>query len=148
MHLLLCKQCLPWLRHVHWMEDGNIPKDPLYGQVATGSQPVGHPLLHYNDTCKRELNLTEIDTESWETVAVDFSTWRSAIKECLERRERKRNLLLAEKRNQWKNRQQNQLYWPQGATIVIQDGQMPSISNIYKCSDKEVFLWQYSYNNI
>ena len=129
MHLLLSKQCLWWLKHVHLMEDDQISKNLLYRQLATGSHPVGHPLLCYKDVCKRDPKPTEIDTESYETAADDHSSWRSAIKEGLERRERKMNLLLAKKRNQ--QRQENQPCWSQGPSIVIQNKWMPSCGGHY-----------------
>ena len=43
MFTLLCQHCLCWLGHVHRMEDGCIPKDLLYGELATGARCRGHP---------------------------------------------------------------------------------------------------------
>ena len=60
MHLMLCESRLRWLGHVHRMEDGRIPKDLLYGQLASGCRPVGLPALRYKDVCKRDLKLTDI----------------------------------------------------------------------------------------
>ena len=52
MYALLTKRCLRWLGHV---TDGRLPKDILYGELATGSRPTGRPTLRYKDVLKRDL---------------------------------------------------------------------------------------------
>jgi hypothetical protein len=47
MFALLTKRRLRWLGHVTRMQDGRIPKDILYSELATGSRPVGRPILRY-----------------------------------------------------------------------------------------------------
>ena len=37
---------LLWLEHVVRMDDGRIPKDHLYGELAQGKAPTGRPQLH------------------------------------------------------------------------------------------------------
>ena len=37
------------------MEDGQIPKDVLYGKLASGKRSVGRPQLRYKAVCKRDL---------------------------------------------------------------------------------------------
>ena len=37
------------------MEEGRIPKDMFYGELATGARPVGRPTLRFKDVCKRDL---------------------------------------------------------------------------------------------
>ena len=69
MHLMLSQRRLRWLGYVHRMEDGQIPKDVLYGELAMGRRPVGHSTLCYKDVCKRDLKLTDINTGSWESLA-------------------------------------------------------------------------------
>ena len=48
MHLMLCQNRLRWLGHMHRKEDARIPKDILYGQLASECCPVGHPALLTN----------------------------------------------------------------------------------------------------
>ena len=79
MHLMLSQRRLRWLGHVHRMEDGRIPKDILFGELAMGRRPVGRPALRFKDVCKRDLKLTDINTGSWESLAVDRSGWRQAV---------------------------------------------------------------------
>ena len=65
------------------MEEGRIPKDILYGELAEGKRPVGRPQLRFKDICKRDLKSLNIDTNSWETLTKDRSAWRGAVKDGL-----------------------------------------------------------------
>ena len=64
-----------WIGHGRHMEDGRIPKDILYGELAVGKRPRGRPQLRYKDVCKRDTRALEIDPESWEDIAADRSSW-------------------------------------------------------------------------
>ena len=44
-----------WLGFVTRMEDGRIPKELLYGELATGKRPTGRPQLRFKDVCKQDL---------------------------------------------------------------------------------------------
>ena len=146
MHLLLYKWCLQWLRPVYQMEDGHIPKDILHSQLTTGSWSVGCPLLCYKDVCKKDLKWTEIDTESWETVADDCSMWRRVIKDGLQRSKR-RGICCLFRRGINGKKQQNQPCWPQRITIVISDWWMPSIIHVWKLYDSLLVVTDVNTNN-
>ena len=105
MHLMLSQRRLRWLVHVHRMEDGRIPKDVLYGELALGRRPVGRPALRYKDDCKRDLKLTDINTGSLESLAEDRSGWRQAVQAGVRKAEEKRNKQMEEKRTRRKQRQ-------------------------------------------
>ena len=79
MFTLLRQRRLRWLGHVHRMPDGRIPKDLLYGELATGSRRTGRPQLRYRDVVKRDMKAVGIDTETWENLAADRSQWRGAV---------------------------------------------------------------------
>ena len=82
----LLHQChLHWLGHVHRMEDGCIPKDLLYGELAIGARCGGSPQLHYNHLCKHDMKACNIDTESWETFADDSTLWKQQVPQGLKR---------------------------------------------------------------
>ena len=49
---ILSQKHLRWLGHVRCVQDGRIPKDILYGELATGSRPAGRSVLRYKDVCK------------------------------------------------------------------------------------------------
>ena len=83
MYTLLRQRRMRWIGHVRRMEDGRIPKDILYGELAVGKRPRGRPQLRYKDTCKRDMKALEIDPESWEDIAADRSSWRCLLQKQL-----------------------------------------------------------------
>ena len=44
------------------MEDGRIPKDILYDELALGRRTTGRPHLRYKDVCVRDVKVVDIDT--------------------------------------------------------------------------------------
>lgn len=88
MTTLLRQRRLRWLGHVRRMEDGRIPKDILYSELAKGKRTAGRPHLRYKDVCKRDLKAIDIDTNSWEDLATDRCGWRQALSAGLEAGER------------------------------------------------------------
>jgi hypothetical protein len=83
MFTLLKQRRMRWLGHVTRMDDGRIPKDLLYGELAEGKRPRGRPLLRYKDVCKRDMKDLNIDINTWEASAEDRSSWKSLVKEGL-----------------------------------------------------------------
>ena len=71
MYALLTKRRLRWLGHVTRMHDGRLPKDILYGELATGSRPTGRPTLCYKDVLKRDLKAGGIAPAGFEALAAD-----------------------------------------------------------------------------
>ena len=69
---------------MHRMEDGRIPKDLLYGELESGSRPVGRPKLRLKDVCKRDMLATGLPTGNWETRAADRGEWRSVCSRALQ----------------------------------------------------------------
>ena len=80
------------------MEDGRIPKDNLYGELALGRRIIGCPHLRYKDVCVRDMKAVDIDTISWEGLAADRTKWRSALKQQPETGEDKLMTAAADKR--------------------------------------------------
>ncbi|XP_069159331.1 uncharacterized protein [Procambarus clarkii] len=58
---LLKQRRMRWLGHVTCLDDGRIPKDLLYGELASGRRPTGRPQLRSKDACKRDLKQMNID---------------------------------------------------------------------------------------
>ena len=89
------------------MEGSRIPKDLLYGDLATGCHLIGRSALRFKDVCKGDLKLTGIGTESWEAHALDRDGWRHAVSGGVKRGKEKRILQLKERRERRKARQEN-----------------------------------------
>ena len=98
MYTLLRQRRLRWLGHVRRMEDGRIPKDILYGELALGRRTTGRPHLRYKDVCARDMKAVGIGTMSWEGLAADRTGWRSALKQHLKTGEAKLMTAAADKR--------------------------------------------------
>ena len=81
IYTLLRQRRLRWLSHVRRMEDGRIPKDIIYGELALGRRTTGHPHLRYKYVCVRDMKAVDIDTMSWEGLAADRTKWKSALKQ-------------------------------------------------------------------
>ena len=52
LHNHIKQRRMRWLGHVTRMKDGRLPKDLLYGNLATGQRPTGRPQLCFKDVCK------------------------------------------------------------------------------------------------
>ena len=66
MYSLLRQRRLRWLGHNFRMEDGRIPKDILYGELAQGKRPIGRPHLRFKNEVKSDLVGMMINIDSWE----------------------------------------------------------------------------------
>ena len=96
MFAMLSQRRLRWLGHIRRMEDSHLPKDVLYGELTSGSRPVGRPMLCYKDV--------EINLDSWEAAAADHSNWRHMVRTMVRRAEARREELWHGKREQQRAR--------------------------------------------
>ena len=83
MYTLLKQRRMRWLGHVIRMDDGRIPKDFLYGELAQGKRPTGRPQLRYKDVFKRDLKAMDIDLTTREPVAPHKTAWRWTVRKGL-----------------------------------------------------------------
>ena len=77
------------------MEDGRIPKDILYCELALGRRTTGRPHRRYKDVCVRDMKA--VDTMSCEGLATDRTKWRSALNQHLKTGEEKLMAAAADK---------------------------------------------------
>ena len=101
---LLSQRRLRWIGHVRRMDDGRIPKDLLYGQLAEGSRSRGRPLLRFKDTCKRDMKSAGIEVQTWEALAESRDSWRTAVNSGTVQAESARNEHQRQKRAARKSR--------------------------------------------
>ena len=106
IYTLLRQRRLRWLGHVRRMQDGRIPKDLLYGELATGKRARGRPQLRFKDVCKRDMKALDMDIDGWEDLAQDRSRWRQELNRSLRRGEKKLQLASDERRVRRINGQQ------------------------------------------
>ena len=82
MLALLAQRRLRWLGHTRRMggrmSADRLPKNILYGELASVSRPIGRPMLRYKDVSKRDLKACGIELRSWECIAADRNLWRAA----------------------------------------------------------------------
>ena len=91
MYGILTYRRLRWLGHIKRMEEGRIPKDLLYGELARGYRSTGRPFLRFKDVCKRDMRTGDIGLSEWESIAVNRNDWRQRIREAAIRVEEKHN---------------------------------------------------------
>ena len=104
MFAILTTRRLRWLGHVSRMDDGRIPKDLLFGELASGTRPTGHPAFRFKDVCKRDLKAGNFDASNLETAALDRVSWRSTIRRVVAASEKGRIIRWQEKRARRKER--------------------------------------------
>ena len=132
---ILSQKRLRCLGHVRRMKDGRIPKDTLYGELATGSRPAGGPVLRYKDVCKRDMKTGNINPADWEATAADHSSWRLAVKMGIQTSELKRE-------EQWVEKRQRRRQW--AASASTEPGAVYTCSNCNKACRSRIGLYSRS----
>ena len=121
MYALLTKRRLRWLGHVTRMHDGRLPKDILYGELATGSKPTGRPTLRYKDVRKRDLKAGGIAPAGFEALVADRSGWRYTTESAIKTAEQKRE-------EQWEEKRARRRQRAETDTAPLDD-------NVFTCSN-------------
>lgn len=99
MFATLSLRRLRWLGHVCRMDDGRIPKDILYGELATGTRPTGRPALRYKDVCKRDLKSCNINPADLKTAISDRNSWSANVITGIKQAEEKRGIQHEERKS-------------------------------------------------
>ena len=76
---LLVKAQLRWVGHVIRMEDNRMPKQLLYGELASGKRNLGRPKKRFKDAIKVNLQFAQISPKELERTASERNTWRRAV---------------------------------------------------------------------
>ena len=101
---LLRQRRLRWLGHLCRMDDGRIPKDLLFSQLAIGTRPRGRPQLRYKDLCKRDLLSCGLNPAELQSQAADRAGWRHRVNAGVKAASDARAMKKKEKKNAYKQR--------------------------------------------
>ena len=69
------------------MEGGHIPKDQLYGELATWYRDKGRTQLRYKDICKQDMKALKLDYNNWEALADNRGAWKQELSASLKKGE-------------------------------------------------------------
>lgn len=86
------------------MQDGWIPKDIMYGELASCTRPTGRPVLRYKDVCKHDLKAGSLNPADLEAATADHVGWRLAVRTSTKLSEGKREEQWEEKRQRRQQR--------------------------------------------
>ena len=89
------------------MPEHRLPKRLFYGELKHGKRAQGGQKKRFKDTLKSSLKAFNVDVDSWETLAKDRTSWRSAIKKGAANCEVNRRNATEFKRKARKDRAQN-----------------------------------------
>ena len=107
IHTSLMQSQLRWAGHVVRMPEHRLPKRLFYGELKRGKRAQGGQKKRFKDTLKSSLKAFNVDVDSWETLAKDRTSWRSAIKKGAATCEVNRRNAAESKRQARKDRAQN-----------------------------------------
>ena len=99
---MLLKQQLRWAGHISRMEDHRLPKQILYGELASGLRSRGAPKKRFKDILKTSLKACQICPQQWSFLAKDRNEWRHTVKTAVSAFEASRRAKIAEKRQRRK----------------------------------------------
>ena len=88
MFALLSQRRLRLLGRVCRMDNGRIPKDVLYSELASGARCLGRPALRFRDAYKRNIKSAQISIESCESAVADCKKWRQAVQRGMRKAEK------------------------------------------------------------
>ena len=64
---------------MHGIDEGRLPKDILYSELAVGMRSTWRALLRYSDACGRDMQRGGVDVGDWESIASDRSAWSQLV---------------------------------------------------------------------
>ena len=72
---MILKSRLLWVGHVTGMEDNILPKQLMFGELASGKRKQGRPLKRFKDCVKASISHAEITPKELEPRAHDMTGW-------------------------------------------------------------------------
>ena len=87
------------------MDDGRIPKDTLFGELASGARPKGRPTLRFKDVVKRDLKAGGFDPSKLEQATSGRAGWRATTRSIIKEAQTRRDARWDEKRTRRQQRE-------------------------------------------
>lgn len=104
---IIVKNRLRWAGHVVRMNDQAYPKKIFYSELTEGNRAVGGQKKRYKDCLKESMKNCELDWKTWETGALERTSWRGEIRDGVERFETRRRQHVQELREGRAARREN-----------------------------------------
>lgn len=76
---IVTRNQLRWAGHLVRLDDSRLPKQLLYGELASGKRPQHKPKKRFKDSVKESLKHFSIPVDNWESLTTERDEWRSAI---------------------------------------------------------------------
>ena len=106
---IMRQQRLRWLGHITRMENGRIPKQILFGQLARGTRRKGRPLLRYKDILKKDLLEVGINPDTFAEEVANRDEWKVKVKTGIADSEERMRQRADEKRLERKRKEKSDL---------------------------------------
>jgi hypothetical protein len=104
IYTILQRSQVRWAGHVCRMSDDRLPKQLFYGELSSGKRSTGGQRKRYKDTLKVSLRRLHVDSDRWESLAQDRTSWRAATHRGAEHAETERREESRRKRENRKTR--------------------------------------------
>ena len=93
---VILKSRLRWVGHVIRMEDNRLPKQLMFGELASGKRKQGRPLKRFKDRVKSSMSHSEITLKELEPRAHDRTGWRVLTRHAIDTFEERRRTQIEE----------------------------------------------------
>ena len=99
---MILKSRLRWVGHVICMEDNRLPKQLMFGELASGKRKQGRTLKRFKDCVKASISHEEITAKELGPRAHDRTEWRALTRHAMDTFEERRRTQIEEARERRK----------------------------------------------
>ena len=81
---IILKSRLCWVGHILRLEDNRLPKQLMFGELASGKRKQGRPLKRFKDCIKARISNGEITPKELEPRTHDRTGWRALTRHAMD----------------------------------------------------------------